>query len=185
VEGVPTEISEGKEQEVLENNADVPAELTIAEELENLKAEVDEYRAQADENLDGWQRALADFANYKKRVERDHVATYQNTVGQVVRKYLEVLDDLELALNNRPLEGEGAIWSEGIELIYRKVKGIVEAEGVVPMDIQGALFDPNHHEAISLEVSPDHESGQIIEVVKTGYMLGDRVLRPASVRVAQ
>ena len=96
----------------------------------------------------------------------------------------DVIDDLQRALENRPEEGDGASWAEGIDLIYRKLNNILENADVKKMETDGQTFDPNIHEAISLEESPDHESGEVIEVVKQGYMLGDRVLRPASVRVA-
>jgi molecular chaperone GrpE len=155
-----------------------------AEEMENLKNELNEMRTKADEYLDGWQRARADFANYKKRVERDQAQVYQMAVGSIVKRYLEVLDDLERALNNKPTSGDGATWAEGIELVYRKLQAILEAEGVQQMDADGQYFDPNLHEAISQENSPEHESGQIIEVIKQGYLLGERVIRPALVRVA-
>jgi molecular chaperone GrpE len=154
------------------------------EDIENLKNELNDMRIKADEYLDGWQRARADFANYKKRVERDQAQVYQMAVGSIVKRYLDVLDDLERALNNKPTSGEGATWAEGIELIYRKLLAILEAEGVQQMDADGQFFDPNLHEAISQENSPEHESGQIIEVIKRGYLLGERVIRPALVRVA-
>jgi molecular chaperone GrpE len=108
-----------------------------------------------------------------------------NATGNVIRRYLDILDDLDRALKNRPQEGEGAAWAQGIELIYRKFQNLLEAEGVVAMDSEAQMFDPNFHEAISSEDSPDHESGQIIEVLKQGYLIGDRVLRPALVRVAR
>lgn len=162
-----------------------PAEPNYEQEITQLKNELEACRAQAEENLDGWQRTLADFANYKKRIERQQSSVYQNAIGQVVRRYLEVLDDLELALKDRPQEGEGAAWAEGIELIYRKLKSFLEAEGVTPIEALGQPFDPNLHEAISEEPSEDHDSGQVIDVLQTGYMLGDRVLRPAKVRVAR
>jgi molecular chaperone GrpE len=103
----------------------------------------------------------------------------------VIKRYLDILDDLELALKERPLEGDGASWADGIELIYRKFTSVLEAEGVQAMDAQGHLFDPNLHEAVTNEDNPDYESGQIIEVIKQGYLIDDRVLRPAVVRVAR
>jgi len=154
-------------------------------EIEALQAELAESRTKADEYLDGWQRSRAEFANYKKRIERDQLAVSQNAAGRIIKRYLEILDDLERALKNRPQEGEGAAWANGIELIYRKFKSILESEGITPMEAEGQLFDPNLHEAITSEESDEHESGQIIEVLQQGYMLGDRVLRPAMVRVAR
>jgi molecular chaperone GrpE len=153
--------------------------------IDQLQAELDSARAQADEYLDGWQRARAEFANYKKRIERDQVQIYQTTTGSIIKRYLDIIDDLDLALKNRPQDGDGASWANGIEMIYRKLLTILENEGLTPIEADGQFFDPNLHEALSSEPSEDHESGQIIEVIKRGYLLGDRVLRPALVRVAQ
>ena len=154
------------------------------DEIITLQEELSAARIQADEYLDGWQRARADFANYKKRVERERSLAYQNASADIITRYLDVVDDMARALDNRPQEGEGATWADGIELIYRKLLTILENAGVTLMQIEGEPFDPNLHEAISVEDNPDYESGQVIEVLKQGYMLGDRVLRPASVRVA-
>jgi molecular chaperone GrpE len=154
------------------------------DEIITLQEELSAARIQADEYLDGWQRARADFANYKKRVERERSLAYQNASADIITRYLDVVDDMARALDNRPQEGEGATWADGIELIYRKLLTILENAGVTLMQIEGETFDPNLHEAISVEENPDYESGQVIEVLKQGYMLGDRVLRPASVRVA-
>lgn len=154
------------------------------QDVEALKNELDEWKDKANEYLDGWQRARADYANYKKRTEREQSQAYQNASANVIRRFLEVIDDLELALKNRPKEGDGAGWSEGVELIYRKLCMILEAEGMTVIEAEGQFFDPNLHEAITYEKYPGLESGQIIAVVKQGYRLGDRVLRPAQVRVA-
>jgi molecular chaperone GrpE len=161
------------------------AEIVLAEDLDAVRMELEESRAKANEYLEGWQRTLADFSNFKKRVDRDQAQVYQNAAGAIIKRFIEVLDDMDRALKSRPQEGEGAVWANGIELIYRKLISILESEGVKAMDIKGQVFDPNLHEAITLEDSADHESGQIIEVLQQGYMLGDRVLRPALVRVAK
>jgi len=95
---------------------------------------------------------------------------------------LPVLDDLERALAACPAD---LAWVDGIELICRKLQGILEAEGLNRIETEGQIFDPHFHEAISQEPSEDHASGQIIAVVQNGYMLGDRVIRPALVRVAK
>lgn len=153
--------------------------------IEALQEELNVARSQADEYLEGWQRSLAEFANYKKRVERDKVQMYQQATGSIVKPLLQVVDDLERALKNKPQSGEGLAWAGGIELIYRKLLAILEAEGITQMDAEGQMFDPNLHEAITSEPGDEYESGQIIEVVQKGYVQGDRVLRPAMVRVAQ
>ena len=153
--------------------------------LEILQGELAEARLKANEYLDGWQRSRAEFANFKKRIEREQEQVYQTAAGAIIKRYLGVLDDLERALKNRPQDGEGTAWAEGIELIYRKLLAILESEGVKPMQPEGQMFDPNLHEAILSEDSDHHESGQIIEVLQPGYLLGEKVLRPAMVRVAR
>jgi molecular chaperone GrpE len=178
--------SENEADSAPQEGVDVEASVSVSpEEFENLKKELEETRTKANEYLDGWQRARAEFANYKKRVDRDQAQTYQVATGNIVRRFLEVLDDLERALKNRPQEGEGAVWSQGIELIYRKLLNMLENEGVKPMEIKNDFFDPNLHEAVMSEENSEFESGQIIDVIRQGYVLGDRVLRPAMVRVAR
>lgn len=171
------------------DEAQAPIESQVVEDqtekVQELENELSTVKAKADEYLDGWQRSRADFANYKRRVERDQEQMYQTTAGNIIKRYLDIVDDLSRALKNRPQEGDGAAWAQGIELINRKLLNILESESVKPMDAEGQQFDPNRHEAITHEEAPDFESGQIIEVVSPGYMLGDRVLRPALVRVAK
>jgi len=174
------DLEEIPEFEVIE--PDDEEELDQVAELENKLLEA---LSKRDEYLDGWQRTQADFANYKKRVDRDRQLVQQNAVGMVVLRYLEILDDLERALSNQPQNGEGSDWADGIDLVYRKWLKALEADNINPMDVDLQLFDPMLHEAVSHEESEDHESGEIIEVVQTGYLIGDRVLRPARVRVAK
>jgi molecular chaperone GrpE len=155
------------------------------EEYEQLEKELEQTRQQATQNLEGWQRERAEFSNYKRRIEREQAQIAQNITAEVIKKYLIILDDLERALKARPQEGEGAAWAHGIELICRKVQNILEVEGVVRLPAEGELFNPTIHEAISNEDSEDHDSGEIIEVVQQGYQIGDRIIRPALVRVAR
>jgi len=174
------ELHEVTEIEVIDS--DDEEDLDTCEELEMKLAEA---LSEKEEYLDGWQRTQADFANYKKRVERDRQQVQQNATANVVRRYLDILDDLERALANQPQDGEGAVWADGIDLVYRKWLNALEVNDVKPMEVEDQLFDPELHEAISHEESDEHESGEVIEVVQTGYFIGDRVLRPARVRVAQ
>jgi molecular chaperone GrpE len=150
--------------------------------LEDLQKQLAELQAQADEYKDGWQRSVADFQNYRRRVEAEKAETYQTAVGSIIKRYLPVLDDLERALAACPAD---LAWVDGIELIRRKLQGILESEGLQRIETEGQMFDPHIHEAISQEPSEEHASGQIIAVVQNGYMLGDRVIRPALVRVAK
>jgi molecular chaperone GrpE len=150
-----------------------------------LQTEVTELRAKADEYLDGWQRARAEFANYKKRIERDQEESRGRAAAALLAKILPVEDDLRRAVRERP-EAEGyPHWADGIELIQRKLAALLEAEGVEVIPADGVAFDPALHEAVTYEPSNDHKEGEIIEVIQQGYRLGERVLRPARVRVAR
>ncbi len=179
------EIQEQEMENVEQEQASTDGDRRAVEELEALQQELVECQAKAEEYLDGWQRSRAEFMNYKKRVEREQAQTYQLAAGNILRRYLDIMDDLERALKNRPQEGEGAAWADGIDLIARKLLSYMESEGVTQMEAEGKEFDPNLHEAVTSEESDEYESGQVIEVIKQGYMIGDRVLRPAMVRVAR
>ena len=166
-----------------------PAEEITAEklqqEIDTLNSRLKDAQNEAAANLDGWQRERAEFSNYKKRIDRDHAQTKQDITGQIIKKYLVILDDLELALKDKPKDPSGCAWADGIELIARKLYSILQSEGVEPICENKVPFDPNIHEAISHEENPDFASGEVIEVVRQGYKLGDRTLRPAMVRVAK
>jgi molecular chaperone GrpE len=161
-----------------------PAENTgqLSVEVESLKRQLNEAQARVAEYKDGWARSQAEFQNYKKRLERDNELMYVSMKGDIIKKVLPALDDLERALQNRPVEGS---WADGIELIARKLQNMLESEGVKKIEAVGTEFDPNFHEAISHEAADGAKSGFVIGVVQNGYMLGERVIRPALVRVAQ
>lgn len=156
-----------------------------AQEVTLLKDKLAEAQVKLDEYRDQSLRAMADFQNLRRRMEREQVAANQSATANVIRRYLEIFDDMERALKHAPKDEEAKQWVEGVELAYRKFLNYLEAEGVTMIQAEGMPFDPNQHEAISQEDSPDHESGTVIGVVQQGYRLGDRVLRPARVRVAR
>ena len=178
---------EGEQQAAAAATGDGGPEKAVAqsispEELGLLSEQLAQAERQAAEYLDGWQRAQAEFANYKRRLERDNAAFREIARGDVIKRFLPVVDDLERALAARPSGDEA--WVGGIELVYRKLLGILDSEGLQRIEAEGKAFDPNLHEAISHEHNEDFESGHVIEVVQQGYMLGDRVIRHAMVRVA-
>jgi molecular chaperone GrpE len=182
-DGLPQENSAPIQEEA--DAEDEQPTAAFKEEYQQLEKDLEQSRQQATQNLEGWQRERAEFSNYKRRIEREQAQMAQNITAEVIRKYLVILDDLERALKARPEEGEGAAWAQGIELIYRKLQNVLEAEGVIRIQAETEMFNPNVHEAISHEESPDHESGDIIEVVQQGYKIGERIIRPALVRVAR
>jgi molecular chaperone GrpE len=145
-------------------------------------------QAKAAEYLEGWQRARAEFANYRRRIEREQAETHQNATARVIGRWLDVLDDFDRAMQDRPDPDDPkavARWMSGIELIYRKLQNILDAEGVERIEAAGQQFDPQRHEAIGQEDSDAHEPGEITGVVRQGYRIGDKIIRPAMVRVAR
>jgi molecular chaperone GrpE len=165
-----------------QSGGEVEDQVVTMQELDALKQQLVEVQTQAAEFKDGWQRARAEFDNYRKRIERENSLVYQNAAGNVIKRYLPVMDDLERALQARPAD---LTWAAGIELIYRKLQSILDSEGIKRIEAEGQVFDPNFHEAISQEHSDELPSGHVVAVVQNGYLLGDKVLRPAMVRVSE
>jgi molecular chaperone GrpE len=143
-----------------------------------------EAEAKAAEHLAGWQRERAEFTNYKRRVERERAEIYQNAKIDVLAGLLPLLDDFERAMENVPEDLQGNDWTEGIGMIARKMHNLLESLGVTEIEALGQPFDPNFHEAISRDESDDYESDHVMDVLQKGYRHGNRVLRPAVVRVA-
>lgn len=185
IEGEYTPSANADEEAVVAAAEAAEAGAEDSQQLQQLEQELEKAQAQGREYFEGWQRERADFSNYKRRVERDQQMLGQSLKIDVIKKYLTVVDDLERALKARPTEGPAAAWSNGIELIYRKLTSMLEVEGALRIPAETEEFNPSRHEAISYEDSPDHASNEIIEVVQQGYTLGDRVIRPALVRVAR
>lgn len=156
------------------------------DEYSDLEKEIESLQVQVDEQLDSYLRTCADFDNYKKRVQRDTARTYQDALASTVKSFLVIADDLERALKDKPAEKGAAAWVEGIELIYQKILTQLKNQGVERMDVNpGDEFDPNIHEAITLEEHRGYTEGQIIDIIQPGYRISDRIIRPAMVRVAQ
>ncbi len=163
------------EEDAVEGVADVA---TLEEELRAARAEAEEY-------LDGWRRAQAEFANYKKRQRAEQQRTQELANAALISRLLPVLDDLDRALATMPAPLHQLSWSEGVLMVKRKLELILEAEGVEPIETQGEMFDPHCHEAVTHEELDGYEEGEIIGEIQRGYVLDDRVLRPALVRVAK
>jgi len=151
--------------------------------VEDLEQRLRDAEASAAANLDGWQRTQAEFQNYRKRMERDSESTYAAMKAGIIAEILPILDDLDLALRNRP--ADSGPWVSGVELIHRKLGSILESHGVRRIEAEGLPFDPSLHEAISHEDVEGVESGHVIAVTQNGYLIGERVIRPARVRVAK
>jgi molecular chaperone GrpE len=145
----------------------------------------DEVQRQRDDYYDRLLRKTAEFDNYKKRVERDRQATSESMTADVMRELLPLVDDLERALK-ADTGGEGTeAYRRGVELIHRQLLEILRRRNVKPIDALGVDFDPHFHQAVSYDSAEGHRDGEVIEEFARGYMLGERLLRPAMVKVAK
>ena len=153
-----------------------------AEDALGPEAQLEEEKKKAETYLANWQRAAADFQNYKRRTdqERDELGRLANAA--LVINILPILDDMERALTSVDARLAGLTWIDGIRLIYRKFQAVLEASGVREIKAEGEDFDPRFHEAV---MYGEGEEGKVISEVQKGYMLGDRVIRPAAVVVGQ
>ncbi|MGH2592670.1 MAG: nucleotide exchange factor GrpE [Anaerolineae bacterium] len=152
----------------------------------DLQSELDRLRAEAAANLEGWQRARAEFANYKKRSDAERSQLVFLTGVKIVEKMLPVIDDFDRAIANLPDDLKDNGWIDGVLMTRRKLIGLLEDEGVTPISVKpGDAFDPAIHEAVTHEESEEFAAGQIIAELQKGYRIDERVLRPALVRVAR
>lgn len=163
---------------------DVSATKLLAD-LEALKAEFEVVRVQADEYLAGLQRERAEFQNFKRRTSEEREATLGLAAEGLISKVLALADDFDLAIEARPAELDGSPWVEGVSAIDRKLRLLLESEGVRPVPADpGTPFDPRAHEAIANVPGTGQPDGTIVEEVRRGYRLRDRLIRPALVAVA-
>ncbi len=163
-----------------------PAEAErLRAEVERLEAELAEARRQADEYLAGLQRERAEFLNFKRRTAEEREAMLGLAAEALLSKVLALADDFDRAIEARPADLADHPWVEGIVAIDRKLRALLESEGVRPIEAgPGTPFDPREHDAIMNVPAPDRAEGEIVEEIRRGYRLRDRVLRPALVAVA-
>lgn len=160
-----------------------PSRIELAERIEELERELADARSRGEENLYNWQRSAADFANFKRRTEEERALAGQFSTALLIGKLLAVLDDFDRALESVPPEAEDP-WIEGVKLVERKLRNVLESEGVTPIEAVGQPFDPNLHEAVAHEDTAEHPDNTVIGEAQRGYRLHDRVIRPSLVRVA-
>lgn len=183
-EGAPA----GETEATGQSNPEVaaPDNAALAAELDAVKKSLADLTAKSAEYLDGWQRARAEFANYKKRQEADFANLRAISTSSLLSKLIPVLDDFERATKTLAPSLRDMTWIEGVLLIHRKLQLILESEGIRPIEVKpNDLFDPAVHEAVSHDEAEGIESGHVIEELQKGYKLGDRVIRPTLVRVAR
>jgi molecular chaperone GrpE len=151
---------------------------SAADESGDLKAERDRY-------YDLLLRKTAEFDNYRKRVEKERRETIESAATDLIEELLPVIDDLERALEADVTDESVEPYRKGVEIIHKQLMDLLRKRGVKPIDALGADFDPHFHQAVAHEPSPGHRDGEIIEEFRRGYMLGDRLLRAAMVKVAK
>jgi molecular chaperone GrpE len=162
--------------EPVNNGPDASVAAPDNSELADLQRERDDFK-------DRWLRKGAEFDNYRKRIERERREQGDQAVVELLQELLLVVDDFDRALTVRG--DEGGAYRKGVELIHGKLHDLLRKQGVKPMDVLGADFDPNVHMAVMHEESPDHREGEVIGELQRGYMMGDKLLRPAMVKVAK
>ena len=150
---------------------------SLSPEMAALTQERDEYR-------DRLLRQAAEFDNYRKRVERERRAHADQAVVDLLLELLLIVDDFDRALTVPPDESAAA-YQKGVELIHAKLHDLLRKQGVKAIEALGEDFDPNQHQAVIHEASPEHREGEVIGELRRGYTMGDRLLRPAMVKVAQ
>ncbi|HEX6387622.1 MAG TPA: nucleotide exchange factor GrpE [Anaerolineae bacterium] len=185
IEAAEVVTAEAPETTQVEEGQEGTSEEALAEEPLSLEEQLAAAQAEAAKNLDGWMRAQAEFANARKRLERQRAEAYLNATADLAARLLPVLDDFERALENVPEEIADHSWIEGILLVQRKLAAVLESYNVTPIAAVGQPFDPNLHEALSQEASDEFESGVVTRELQKGYKIGDRVLRPSLVYVAE
>ncbi len=161
------------------------ATAAATDELEALRRDLEEANRKAQEYLSLAQRAQADFVNYRRRVEQERGEAAQAGRAALAMRILPVLDDFDLALQHVPPELAGNEWVQGIELIARKLRAALEAEGIARIEALGQEFNPWEHEALLHVPSSEEEAGKVTAVHRHGYKLGEKVLRPAQVSVGR
>jgi molecular chaperone GrpE len=143
---------------------------------------LDELRRERDALQDRLLRTAADFDNYRKRVDRERRDLAEYTASEVLTELLPIIDNLERALQAAPPDDP---LRKGVELIHRQMLDMLRKRGVRPIEALGADFDPNFHQAVIHEESSQHREGEVIEELQRGYLVGERLLRPAMVKVAK
>ncbi|MBW5444921.1 nucleotide exchange factor GrpE [Cohnella sp. CFH 77786] len=174
---------EGAQEPEADNGGSEEAEGASADEAQE-DPRVAELQRQLEESQNRHLRVQADFDNFRRRTlkEKEELAQYASL--KLVGQLLPVLDNFERALQSGSDAGETGSFAKGVDMIYRQLSQVLEAEGLRKMEAAGTPFDPELHQAIMQVESEEHEEGTVVEVVQNGYWLKDKVLRPAMVKVS-
>jgi molecular chaperone GrpE len=161
-----------------------PEDATDAEAPPAAATEISELQKQRDDLYDRLLRTSAEFDNYRKRVDRERQQANESAAANVMSELLPIVDDFERALKADP-GADAEAYRQGLELMYKQMLEVLRRRGVRPIEALGADFDPHFHQAVSYEPADGRRDGEVVEEFRRGYMLGDRLLRPAMVKVAK
>jgi len=195
-EAVPERADEAADEE---GGADVPDDGEVLEGIEAdgveadgveaeedaIAADLDKARAEAESYLDDLRRLQADFDNYRKRTLREQTARAASASQALVARLLPVLDNFELAVSSAERSRDFDRMLKGVEMVFGELREVLEAEGLVRIEAEGKPFDPERHEAVIAVEEEDTEPGMVVDIVRAGYELRGKVLRPAMVKVAK
>ncbi len=159
--------------------------LPLEDQVPALMKDLEEARQEASQNLDLAQRSQADLVNYRRRTDEERISLSKFSNSRLITKLLPVKEELDLAISHSDKVGAADSWLQGIRLIQRKLLSLLESEGVELIEGVGDLFNPLEHEALGTDESTEYPAGHIIEVVRIGYRLQDRVIQPAQVIVSR
>jgi molecular chaperone GrpE len=171
-----------------ESGKDAQGSEAEVRDLGRVEHDLDELLSQRDEYLDLAKRTKADFENYRKRMSADVVAASGRGKAEVLRDVLPVLDDLERAIQAAGLDPEGDSpdgLAHGVLLVFRSLRDALVRNGIEAVEPTGERFDPQLHEALSTQAADGVESGVVVETMQKGYRLGEQLIRPARVVVAE
>ena len=176
--------AEDEASEELEADRDEVVEEVEAEE-DAIASELEKARAEAESYLDDLRRLQADFDNYRKRTLREQTARAASASQALVNRLLPVLDNFELAVSAAEQSREFDRMLKGVEMVFGELREVLEGEGLVKIEAEGKPFDPERHEAVIAVEQEDTEPGMVVDIVRAGYELRGKVLRPAMVKVAK
>jgi len=157
----------------------------VEAEEDAIAADLDKARAEAESYLDDLRRLQADFDNYRKRTLREQTARAAAASQALVARLLPVLDNFELAVSSAERSRDFDRMLKGVEMVFGELREVLEAEGLVRIEAEGKPFDPERHEAVIAVEEEDTEPGMVVDIVRAGYELRGKVLRPAMVKVAK
>ena len=174
-----SERSEGEE------GASRLSQLSLDDQISALHEDLGEARQEAGQNLDAAQRAQAELANFRRRTDEERVSLTRYSNGRLITKLLPVIEELDLAVAHAGTGGASAPWLEGVMLIQRKLHNLLASEGVTAVDSVGTPFNPLEHEALGTVETTEYPAGYVVQAVRPGYRLHDRVIQPAQVMVSR